>query len=173
MTYETLELNVDEGGLARLVLNQPALGNPFNAQMCADMNHACSTLLARGDVRAVLLTANGKFFTVGGDINMFAKQLDTLPTEILQWTSTLHMGLARLKRMNAPLIASVHGICMGGGLGLALAHHHRRLGAAMADGLELDEVVGPGQQLRAARGQQHGGARLAGVSGQSGGACRA
>ena len=118
MNYETLELTVDEGGLARLVLNQPALGNPFNAQMCADMSRACSKLLARGDVRAVLLTANGKFFTVGGDINMFARKLDTLPAEILEWTSTLHMGLARLKRMNAPLIASVHGICMGGGVAL-------------------------------------------------------
>lgn len=137
MSYETPELSVDEGGLARLVLNQPAIGNPFNAQMCADMNHACSTLLARGDVRAVLLTANGKFFTVGDDINMFAKQLDTLPTEILQWTSTLHMGLVRLKRMNAPLIASVHGICMGGGVALVgacdvvYASKSARFGAAI------------------------------------------
>lgn len=117
MHYETLQLTVEDG-LARLVLNQPALGNPFNAQMCADMGRVGSDLLGRGDVRAVLLTANGKFFTVGGDIRMFADQLDTLPTQILEWTSTLHMGLARLKRLNAPLIASVHGVCMGGGVAL-------------------------------------------------------
>ena len=86
--------------------------------MCADMGRVGSDLLGRGDVRAVLLTANGKFFTVGGDIRMFADQLDTLPTQILEWTSTLHMGLARLKRLNAPLIASVHGVCMGGGVAL-------------------------------------------------------
>ncbi len=117
MQYETLELTVEDG-LARLVLNQPALGNPFNAQMCADMGRVGSELLGHGGVRAVLLSARGKFFSVGGDIRMFAEQLDTLPTQILEWTSTLHMGLARIKRLNAPLIASVHGICMGGGVAL-------------------------------------------------------
>lgn len=117
MSYETLELTVEDG-LARLVLNQPSLGNPFNARMCAEMGRVGSELVGRGDVRAVLLSASGKFFSVGGDIRMFAEQLDTLPTQILEWTSTLHMGLARLKRLDAPLIASVHGICMGGGVAL-------------------------------------------------------
>lgn len=117
MNYETMQLTVDDG-LARLVLNQPQLGNPFNAAMCADMNRVATELQRRGDVRAVLLTANGKFFTVGGDIRMFVEQLDALPGQILEWTSTLHMGMARLKRLNAPLIASVHGVCMGGGVAL-------------------------------------------------------
>lgn len=118
MGYETLDLTVEDG-FARLVLNQPELGNPFNAQMCADMGRVGSDLMGRGDVRAVLLTGRGKFFTVGGDIRMFAEQLDTLPAQILEWTSTLHMGLARLKRLNAPLVVAVHGICMGGGVALA------------------------------------------------------
>lgn len=118
MNYDTMQLTVDDG-LARLVLNQPEAGNPFNAAMCADMNRVATELQRRGDVRAVLLTANGKFFTVGGDIRMFVERLDTLPGEILEWTSTLHMGMARLKRLNAPLIVAVHGVCMGGGVALA------------------------------------------------------
>jgi 2-(1,2-epoxy-1,2-dihydrophenyl)acetyl-CoA isomerase len=118
MSYDTMQLTVDNG-LARLVLNQPQLGNPFNAAMCADMNRVATELQRRGDVRAVLLTANGKFFTVGGDIRMFVEQLDALPGKILEWTAGLHMGMARLKRLNAPLVASVHGVCMGGGVALA------------------------------------------------------
>lgn len=116
MNYETMQLTVEDG-LARLVLNQPELGNPFNAAMCADMSRVATDLQRLGpDVRAVLLSASGKFFTVGGDIRMFVDQLDVLPGKIIEWTAGLHMGMARLKRLNAPLVASVHGVCMGAAL---------------------------------------------------------
>jgi len=117
LAYETIDLTVSDG-LARLTLNQPVSGNPFNAQMCAEFGKIATALGSRKDVRAVLLTARGKFFSVGGDIRMFADTLDTLPASILEWTAGLHMGIARLKRLDAPLVAAVHGTCMGGGVAM-------------------------------------------------------
>jgi len=116
--FKTIDLSITDG-LARLTLNQPDSGNPFNAQFCSEFSQAANLLTARkSEVRAVLLSANGKFFSIGGDIRMFMESIDTLSASIIEWTSTLHMGIARLKRLDAPLIASVHGICMGGGVAL-------------------------------------------------------
>jgi len=117
VSYDTIDLTV-ENGLARLVLNQPEAGNPFNARFCEEFGQVGNALGARSDIRAILLTARGKFFSVGGDIRMFASSLDTLPSDILLWTQGLHMGMARLKRLDAPLVAAVHGICMGGGVAM-------------------------------------------------------
>ena len=135
MTYRTIELFV-EHGLARVTLNQPEIGNPFNADFCSDFCALGNELSGRSDVRAVLLKGKGKFFSVGGDIRMFAKQLDTLPNAIREWTSTLHMGIARLQRLNAPIVAAVHATCMGGGVALVagcdivFAANAARFGAA-------------------------------------------
>lgn len=117
MSYQSLELTVTDG-LARLVLNQPDIGNPFNAAFCADWGSVANELAGRKDVRAVLITGRGKFFSVGGDINMFSKNLDVLPAKIREWTAGLHMGTARMARLDAPIVAAVHATCMGGACAL-------------------------------------------------------
>lgn len=117
MSYEAITLEVDQG-LAHLTLNQPEIGNPFNEALCRDLNTVSNELLTRTDVRAVLLKANGKFFSVGGDIGMFAKSIDELPFGIRKWTADMHMGIARLARIDAPIVAAVHASAMGGAVAL-------------------------------------------------------
>lgn len=117
MSYQSLELTVSDG-LARLALNQPDIGNPFNAEFCREWAEVANELLGRRDVRAVLLTGRGKFFSVGGDIQMFSKNLDVLPSKIREWTAGLHMGTARMARLDAPIVAAVHATCMGGACAL-------------------------------------------------------
>jgi 2-(1,2-epoxy-1,2-dihydrophenyl)acetyl-CoA isomerase len=117
MTYQSIELSVADG-LARVVLNQPDEGNPFNATFCSEWAAVANELAGRKDVRAVLITARGKFFSVGGDIGMFAKNLDELPNCIREWTAGLHMGAARFARLDAPIVVAVHATCMGGACAL-------------------------------------------------------
>lgn len=117
MSYESIELQVQEG-LARVVLNQPDLGNPFNEAFCREWAEVANELSERDDVRAVLISGRGKFFSVGGDIAMFARNLDVLPARIKQWTVGLHMGVARFARLDAPVVAAVHATAMGGAVGL-------------------------------------------------------
>lgn len=118
MAYESLLLDIRDNGVAHLVLNQPALGNPFNAAFCREIAEAAGELAGRRDVRAVLLRANGPYFSVGGDIKMFSQTLDTLPDQIRTWTGGLHLGVARLARLDAPIVAAIHGTAMGGAVGL-------------------------------------------------------
>lgn len=105
-------------GLARLTLNRPEQGNPFDGEFCSDFCDAVNDLAARSDVRSVLLLASGRFFSVGGDIEQFSRHLDILPKMILTWTADLHMGLARLAFLDAPIVACVHATAMGGAVAL-------------------------------------------------------
>ncbi|MGQ0503301.1 MAG: enoyl-CoA hydratase/isomerase family protein [Panacagrimonas sp.] len=135
MTYQAIDLSVSEG-LARLVLNQPETGNPINAAFCAEWAAVANELSSRNDFRAVLISARGRFFCAGGDIQMFSKNLDELPRKIREWTVGLHAGVARLARLDAPLVVAVQGICMGGGCALvancdlAFSARSARFGAA-------------------------------------------
>jgi len=120
MTYCTLTLEVAEG-LARVDLARPAVRNRIDAEFCNDLRSLGLELGARRDVRAVLITAQGEYFSVGGDIETFAVDREQLPARILTWTAELHVGLTRLLTMDAPLVAAVQGAVAGGAASLVAA----------------------------------------------------
>ncbi|WP_404477949.1 enoyl-CoA hydratase/isomerase family protein [Novosphingobium sp. BL-52-GroH] len=113
MQFEKISITVDEG-IARLCFIDGAKGNPMDGQLCAELAEAAIVLSERRGVRCVLLTAQGKAFSYGGDIAAFFAELDALPSNIKRWTTTLHSAIARFQRMDAPIVAAVHGICTGG-----------------------------------------------------------
>ncbi len=118
MVMETLTCRFDDG-LARVTLTQPERGNPIDGAMCREMCDLSVELSTRADVRAVLLTAQGRFFSVGGDVRSFMKDLSQLPKQIRAWTADLHMALSRLQRMNAPVVCAAQGDVAGGAVSLA------------------------------------------------------
>ncbi len=117
MNFTRLSLSVD-AGLARLTLTNPDKGNPIDAVLCAEVCEAAILLSEDPTVRCVLLTAEGKSFSFGGDISSFTGDLDSLPKNIKRWTASLHSGIARLQRMDAPIVAAIHGVCAGGMAGM-------------------------------------------------------
>lgn len=156
MTYEAFELSIEDG-LASVTLNQPQRGNPFDGTFCREFCAIANHLKVRNDVRAVLLRANGPYFSVGGDIQQFAVHLDVLPGKIQEWTASLHLGLARLARLDAPLVACVQGTAMGGAVALiascdlVFCARSAKLGAAYSQiGYSCD--AGASQSLAARMG---------------------
>ncbi|QIG54732.1 enoyl-CoA hydratase/isomerase family protein [Altererythrobacter sp. BO-6] len=117
-TFKSIRLT-QENGVAQLLLCQGQRGNPVDAEMCAELCEVATLLAHDPGVRAVLLTAEGPNFSVGGDVSMFVEYLDTLPSQIARWTADLHVGLARLQRMDAPIVVAVQGMCVGGMVGIA------------------------------------------------------
>lgn len=101
-------------GVARLTFCDAARGNPMDGALCAELAEAAAVLSEDRSVRCVLLTAEGRAFSYGGDIASFVADLDTLPANIKRWTTTLHSAVARFQRMDAPIVAAVHGVCAGG-----------------------------------------------------------
>jgi 2-(1,2-epoxy-1,2-dihydrophenyl)acetyl-CoA isomerase len=102
------------GSIAHLTFTEAAKGNPIDGGFCAEIRAVSIELAHRQGVRAVLIKAEGKMFSVGGDINAFTEDLDALPRKIAVWANDLHDAIARLQRIDAPLVAAVHGVCVGG-----------------------------------------------------------
>ena len=120
MPTTTFDCTIDDG-LAHIVLNQPDRGNPIDGDFCREFNLAIAELSERADVRAVLISARGRLFSVGGDLMSLVKQGDALPRTIKAWTADLHTAIARMVRMRAPVVAAVHGNVAGGSVSLMAA----------------------------------------------------
>lgn len=108
-----------ENGIARLRFTDAANANPINRRLCDELCDRAIELSSRADVRVVLVTAEGKHFGFGGDIAHFTAQGDQLPAEIKRMTAPLHSAIARLQRMDAPMVVAVQGVCAGGSAAFA------------------------------------------------------
>jgi 2-(1,2-epoxy-1,2-dihydrophenyl)acetyl-CoA isomerase len=117
---KSFDCTIDKG-LAHIVLNQPDRGNPIDGEFCREFNLCMAELGERSDVRAVLITARGRLFSVGGDLSSLVKQGDALPRIIKAWTADLHAAIARMVRMRAPVVVAVHGNVAGGSVSLMAA----------------------------------------------------
>jgi 2-(1,2-epoxy-1,2-dihydrophenyl)acetyl-CoA isomerase len=120
ISTKSFECTID-GGLAHIVLNQPERGNPIDGDFCREFNLCIAELSERADVRSVLISARGRLFSVGGDLMSLVRQGDALPRTIKAWTTDLHMAIARMVRMRAPVIAAVQGNVAGGSVSLMAA----------------------------------------------------
>jgi 2-(1,2-epoxy-1,2-dihydrophenyl)acetyl-CoA isomerase len=110
-----------EDGLAHVILNRPERGNPIDGNFCREFNLGMSEISERDDVRAVLMSARGKLFSVGGDLLALGGQGKALPATIKTWTGDLHAAIVRMVRMRAPVVAAVQGNVAGGSVSLMAA----------------------------------------------------
>ncbi|HEX4107712.1 MAG TPA: enoyl-CoA hydratase-related protein [Solirubrobacteraceae bacterium] len=76
---------------------------------------------ALGETRAVLITAAGPSFTVGGDLQHFGGEAHRLADELRDMIWPFHDCLARLAELPVPVVCAVQGPVAGGGLGLLWA----------------------------------------------------
>lgn len=107
-----------EEGVAHLTLTQADRGNPIDATLGTELMQIANHLATDRAVRAVLLTGEGRFFSVGGDIRSFTGNLEALPRLILDWTATFHTALMRLRQINAPVVCAVQGAVAGGSVSM-------------------------------------------------------
>lgn len=113
MNFSKLRLEIADG-LARLTFCDAARGNPIDGVLCDELCEAATRLSEDRAVRCVLLAAEGKVFSYGGDVASFVADLDELPRNIKRWRTMLHSAIARFQRMDAPIVAAVYGVCAGG-----------------------------------------------------------
>ena len=71
----------------------------------------------------VFMSGKEKGFIVGADIREF-DQLDTV-AKVIEGITPVNAMLDRIERLAVPVVAAIHGVCVGGGLELVLACHYR------------------------------------------------
>lgn len=117
--FTTLTLDIADN-VATLSLNRPEAANGLNMDMGKELMLAAIEVDENPEVRCVLLKAEGKMFSAGGDLKSFANFGEDLPKAIKELTSYLHSAISRLNRMNAPLIVAVNGMAAGAGMSMAI-----------------------------------------------------
>src|SRR5713226_6299864 len=119
--YSTLLFDIRDH-VAHITLNRPEAANGINLEMASEIRHAARRCATDPEIRAVLLSGAGKMFCAGGDLKAFAAQPEgELPGFLEQVTLHLHQAISHFARMNAPVVAAVHGSAAGGGFSLACA----------------------------------------------------
>ena len=120
MSYGHLEIEKD-GDVATLWLNRPEKLNALSEDMWRDIPMAMAEVDADDDVRVLILAGRGKAFTVGIDVNLLASIQPTGPSPA---TGNLHIyrEIKRLQKTVSsfaetakPVIAAIHGYCLGAG----------------------------------------------------------
>ena len=105
-------------GLGLLTLNRPEVHNAFDDALIADMTAALRELDADDAIRIVVLSANGKSFSAGGDLNWMRRMASYSQEENLRDAMALGTLMTTLHSLSKPTIARVHGPAFGGGVGL-------------------------------------------------------
>lgn len=118
MTTNPLLHMIDTQGTAVVTLNRPEVHNAFDDDLIARMTTLFHELGSNDAVRLVLLTANGKSFSAGADLNWMRRMSDYSDEENYQDAMRLADMLRTLNDLPKPSIALVHGATFGGGVGL-------------------------------------------------------
>lgn len=105
-----------DGALGIVTLDSPPL-NLIGGELVADLLAAIVEVEAAAGLRGLLLRGEGKVFSAGADVHLFAG----LGAEEMRplISSFLDLG-RRIEQLAFPTVAAVHGTCMAGGLELAL-----------------------------------------------------
>jgi 2-(1,2-epoxy-1,2-dihydrophenyl)acetyl-CoA isomerase len=104
--------------LAILTLDAGDRGNPIDEKMVAEFVTAAAAVQADATFRALLIRAEGKHFSIGGDVSDFASRLDELPDYLANLVAHFHRGVADIASLEIPVITAVQGSAAGAGLSL-------------------------------------------------------
>lgn len=122
MDPQTVKTEVGHG-VFWVTLNRPEKLNAFNEQMGSELLEALKEGERSADVRCIVLTGEGRAFSVGEDLGGNRASYEVgkpmLLGEVLKRKYNPIVG--RIRRMDKPVLAAVNGITAGAGLGLALA----------------------------------------------------
>jgi 2-(1,2-epoxy-1,2-dihydrophenyl)acetyl-CoA isomerase len=112
-----------ENGVRLIRFSGQSATQSFSREFLPIIAQAIDAGLSNPNVRALVLTGDGKFFSAGADIHAFAQSIEDgdAPQLIRDLTGVLHPLLVRMRQSSTICVAALNGACAGGGLGLALA----------------------------------------------------
>jgi enoyl-CoA hydratase/carnithine racemase len=114
-----------EGHLAWLILDRPEKRNTMSFKFFADLTEHFEQFDADPEVRVVIIRAEGKSFTVGLDLAEAAAMIgdgSALQREDMRrGIMRLQDNISAVERCRKPVIAAIHGHCIGGGVDLISA----------------------------------------------------
>lgn len=107
--------------VATITLNRPERHNSLIPELLVQLLAALDEVEANEAVRVLVLRANGRSFSTGGDVKAFYLQRANLAAYAQEIVGLLNDTILRIASLRVPVITAVHGIVTGGSLGFLLA----------------------------------------------------
>lgn len=115
---DTVLLDIDNRGVARLTLNRPEKHNAFDSQLISLLQDSLDAVKDDADVRVVVLAAMGDNFSSGADLNWMKNASEFSLKENIADATALAQVLYTLNTLPFPTIAVAQGFSCGGAMGL-------------------------------------------------------
>lgn len=120
---DRVAVTVDPQGIAHVRLTRADKLNALDGAMFAALIEAGQALFDHPGLRAVVLSGEGRAFCAGLDLSAMAGLLDSEApplTERTHGNANLYQQAAlQWRKLPVPVIAAIHGHCLGGGLQIA------------------------------------------------------
>jgi enoyl-CoA hydratase len=113
--------------IAHLVLNRPESMNTMNPAFWRELDEVLAGLHAGGDARALVISSTGKHFSAGMALETFGGEIvldDRTPegrSAVYDLLGDMQSTFTRLETLRIPVIAAIHGGCIGGAVDMVTA----------------------------------------------------
>jgi enoyl-CoA hydratase len=126
--YEFIELEV-KNNIATVILNNPKKANSINITMWGEIRSVFTSLTANSNVKACIIKSNGKHFTSGININYLQTIMEKTKEQdqadqanfLYKIIKEMQEAFNAIANCNKPVIAAIHGLCIGAGVDLIAA----------------------------------------------------
>ena len=129
-----------EDGVMKLTFNRPEAMNALSRDMLTGFQDALNEAAESRDIGCVVVRGAGeKAFSPGNDIGEFATARAN-KAQAIEYGASMHRTAAALAACRHPLVAQIHGICVGGGLEIAALCDLRICGAGSRFGAPIKNL---------------------------------
>ncbi len=128
MTYKSFTVTLAEH-IAHVQLSRPEALNSMNADFWVELPQCMREIEASGEARVIVISSTGKHFSAGMDLGVFTnpksvpmggdpgRMAENLRRVVMQLQATL----SSLEEVRLPVLAAIHGGCIGGALDMVCA----------------------------------------------------
>lgn len=118
--YQHLRIEKHDN-VTRVWLGRPEVHNAFGQLLIEELGSAFETLDADPDTRVVVLAGDGPSFSAGADVNWMRDSISYSRQQNVDDATRLALMLEAIATCDKPVVCRVHGIAIGGALGLVSA----------------------------------------------------
>ena len=129
--YKSFKIDVADH-VASLVLSRPDELNTMSRDFWVELGEVLEEINKNSEVRVVVMSSTGKHFCAGMDLSAFSNGVDNIPDgkkpdharigeAVYRVAKELQGYISSLEKIRVPVIAAIHGGCIGGAVDLVTA----------------------------------------------------
>jgi len=118
--------------VGNLVLSRPDELNAMSRDFWVELGEVLEVINRDSDIRVVVMSSTGKHFCAGMDLSAFSNGVDNIPDDkkpdharigeaVYRVAKELQEYISTLEKIRVPVIAAIHGGCIGGAVDMVTA----------------------------------------------------